>query len=90
MGNKAVDARSLPAEEPSVRSPIPVQPQQRALIPPPVRAARPSSGRCCPLGGAMAPQELVCARVRACTRGLLYQYYFNTPVKQDAKAQLEF
>lgn len=65
MGNKAVDARLLPAEEPSVRSPAPVQPQRHALIPPPVRAARPSSGLCCPLGGAMAPQELVCARVRA-------------------------
>lgn len=40
MASKALDARLLPAEEPSVRSPVPVQPQRQALIPPPVRARR--------------------------------------------------
>lgn len=35
MRNKALDARLLPAEEPSVRSPVPVQPQRQDVFPPP-------------------------------------------------------
>lgn len=33
VGNDTLDARLLPAEEPSVRPPVPVQPQLRALEP---------------------------------------------------------
>lgn len=40
MGNKAVDARLLAAEEPSDRSPVAVQPQRTAVSPPPARARR--------------------------------------------------
>lgn len=40
MGNSAVDARLLTAEEPSVPSPVPGQPQRTLLSPPPVRARR--------------------------------------------------
>lgn len=39
--NKVVEARPLRAKEPLVRSPVPVQPQRRAVDPPsPVRARR--------------------------------------------------
>lgn len=66
MGNKALDGLSLPPEEPSVRSPVPVQPQQQALIPPPVRVRRtrvPTAVRL------EAPWLLrsPCKRARACT-----------------------
>lgn len=40
VGNNAVDARLLTAEEPSVPSPVPGQPQRTLLSPPPVRARR--------------------------------------------------
>lgn len=72
MGNKALDARLLPAEEPSVRSPVPVQPQRQALIPPPVRARRTPV----PTGDHLEAPWLrrnPCVCARACTRGLLYQ-----------------
>lgn len=76
MGNKASDARLLHAEEPSVRSPVPVQPQRQALIPPPARARRtpvltPVLSAWRRRGSAGTP----CVRARAPTRGVLYQYY---------------
>lgn len=40
MGNTALEARLLSAEEPSVRSPNAIQPQRQTLIPPPARARR--------------------------------------------------
>lgn len=69
MRNKALDARLLSAEEPSVRPPVPVQPELQALIPPPERA------RCThvPLlstwgrRGSARP----CVRARVCSSSLL-------------------
>lgn len=63
MGNKAVDARLLAAEEPSDRSPVAVQPQRTAVSSSCARTTRPNSGDRSPLGGAMAPQDHVCVRV---------------------------
>lgn len=76
VGNKALDARLLPAEEPSVRSPVPVQPQPQALIPPPVRARR-------------APVRTA-DRLEAPWRRVYPQYNCHEPVREDAKAQLGF
>lgn len=50
-------------QEPSVRPPVPVQPQQKALIPPPVRARRaPADGRAVRLGAPWLRMNW-CARV---------------------------
>lgn len=65
MGNIAVDARSLPAgavRSPSCPGPAPAKGSDPSSC---ARTTRPSRWSCCPLGGAMAPHELVCARVRA-------------------------
>lgn len=64
MGNKVLDARFLRAEEPSVRTPVPVQPQPQAVIPPPLNAQRNLSAYSRPLGGAVGPLEHVSLRVR--------------------------
>jgi len=82
MGNKALDARLLPAKEPSVHSPVPVQPQKQALIPPPVRARRTPVPTADHL-------EAPWLRRNPCERARTYRkYHCHEPLKEDAKAQL--